>query len=161
MMAMNERNPSEVVEKLVEEWTLQPHPEGGWYRELHRSSLPVVRSDQQQRCAISTILYLLDAGSLSRWHRVSHADEVWTHLQGAPLSLWCLKPEANQATREVLSMHNPVQVIPADHWQAAKAEGPYSLVSCCVGPGFSFEDFTMLRDLPESERPAAALADLI
>ena len=76
---------------------------------------------------------------------VSHADEVWTHLQGAPLSLWCLKPEADQATREVLSMHNPVQVIPADHWQAAKAEGPYSLVSCCVGPGFSFEDFTIGR----------------
>jgi hypothetical protein len=92
---------------------------------------------------------------------VSNADEVWTHLQGAPLSLWCLEPKADQATREVLSMHNPVQVIPADHWQAAQAEGPYSLVSCCVGPGFSFEDFTMLRDLPESERPTAALVDLI
>lgn len=73
---MKERNPSEVVEKLVDEWTLQPHPEGGWYRELHRSPVLVVRPDQQQRCAISTILYLLDAGSLSRWHRVSHADEV-------------------------------------------------------------------------------------
>ena len=121
----------------------------------------MVRPDQQQRSAISTILYLLDAGSLSRWHRVSHADEVWTHLQGAPLSLWCLNPEADHATREVLSMHNPVQIIPSNHWQAARAEGPFSLVSCCVGPGFTFEDFTMLRDLPEIERPAAALHELI
>ena len=57
---MNERNPAEVVEKLVEEWKLQPHPEGGWYRELHRSSALVVRPDQQQRCAISTILLRRD-----------------------------------------------------------------------------------------------------
>ena len=158
---MSELSPTAIVEGLVEEWQLQPHPEGGWYREIFRSALEVVRPDQKRRCAISTILYLLDSESISHWHKVNHADEVWTHLQGAPLSLWCLNPDADQASREVLSMHHPVQVIPSNHWQAARAEGPYSLVSCCVGPGFSFADFTLLRDLPEEKRPKAALPELI
>ncbi|MFM7312205.1 MAG: cupin domain-containing protein, partial [Cyanobium sp.] len=56
---------------LIARYGLQPHPEGGWYRELHRSPLPVRRSDGQERSALTLILFLLDGTSLSRWHRVS------------------------------------------------------------------------------------------
>lgn len=42
----------------------------------------------------------------------------------------------------------PVRVIPAGHWQAARTTGAYTLVSCAVGPGFDFADFSMLADHP-------------
>jgi predicted cupin superfamily sugar epimerase len=147
-----------VIEELIREWQLQPHPEGGWYRELHRSHTMVKRGDGSERTAITTILYLLDGTHCSRWHRVRHADEVWTHLQGACLSLWSL--QNGKAHQQVLSLQNPVAVIPADVWQAAKAEGPYSLVSCNVGPGFAFDDFELLRDLPKEQWPEGVLAEL-
>ncbi|MBM5827526.1 MAG: cupin domain-containing protein, partial [Cyanobacteria bacterium M_surface_7_m2_040] len=35
------------------------------------------------------------------------------------------------------------------------------LVSCCVGPGFDFSDFTLLRDLPEGQRPVLPLPALL
>ena len=155
------RSPRQVVDQLIREWQLTPHPEGGWFKELHRSALSVQRHDGQQRPAITTILYLLDAGSISRWHAVHHADEVWTHLQGSPLSLWTLQPEGGVAEQTVLSLHQPVHTVPAGHWMAARAEGQYSLVSCCVGPGFDFGDFEMLRDRPSDQHPAGALNALI
>ena len=51
-------------------------------------------------------------------------------------------------------------MIPANVWQAARAEGPYSLVSCSVGPGFEFDDFELLRDVPKEQWPAGVLEDL-
>jgi len=36
---------------------------------------------------------------------------------------------------------------------AARSQGEHSLVSCCVGPGFSFDDFEMLRDRVRSRWP--------
>ena len=37
----------------------------------------------------------------------------------------------------------PLAVVPADWWQAARSQGAWSLVSCCVGPGFDFQDFEL------------------
>ena len=52
---------------------------------------------------------------------------------------------------------SPVAVVPAGWWQAARSLGTWSLVSCCVGPGFSFADFALLAALPASDWPAGAL----
>ena len=156
-----EHSAKAVIDGLIEEWNMEPHPEGGWYREVHRSNETVTRTDGAQRSGLTTILFLLEAGSISRWHQVRHADEVWIHLQGAPLSLWQLPESGGAAQQHVLSFQKPVHVIPANHWQAAKPEGPYCLVSCCVGPGFDFADFTMLNTLSAEARPHGALPELI
>ena len=50
----------------------------------------------------------------------------------------------------------PLQVVPAGWWHAARSRGPWSLLHCCVGPGFAFEDFRLMADLPPAERPAGA-----
>jgi len=150
-----------VIEGYIQEWKMQPHPEGGWYREMHRSSQIITRSDGESRPALTSILFLLERGSISRWHQVHDADEVWIHLQGAPLSLWDLPAQGGTATHKMLSLQHPIQTIPANHWQAACPEGPYCLVSCCVGPGFQFDDFTMLHDLPKEQWPVGALPELI
>jgi uncharacterized protein len=52
-------------------------------------------------------------------------------------------------------------VVPAGTWQAARSLGSWSLVSCCVGPGFSFSDFDLLADQPAADRPAAALPEFL
>ena len=135
---------------------LQPHPEGGWYREIHRSPIAVQRPDGSLRAGLTVILFLLGKGETSRWHRVSGADEVWAHAGGDPLELSCLPPQGGSTARILLGSDQPVAVVPADHWQAARCAGAWTLASCCVGPGFDFADFALLADLPLQDHPAGA-----
>ena len=138
---------------LVSRLELQPHPEGGWYREMQRSSIQVTRPDGEQRSAITTVLFLLRAGEKSRWHCVHGGDEIWTFLGGAPLSLFQHVGGEDRSSEEVLSDDAPLVCVPAGVWMAARSQGEHSLVSCCVGPGFSFDDFEMLRDRARSRWP--------
>ena len=147
----------ETVEQTIVQLDLQPHPEGGWYREIHRSPIGVHRPDGSRRNGLTVILFLLGADDISRWHRVSGADEVWSYAGGDPLELSCLPPQGGTSSLLLLgSDHHPVAVVPAGHWQAARCLGAWTLVSCCVGPGFDFADFTLLADLPSQDHPTGA-----
>ncbi len=159
------------AEILVERLGLSPHPEGGWFRELHRSPIPVQRGDGEGRCGLTVIWFLLRATEISRWHRVSGADETWHHAGGAPLALSLLPPAGGVPDHRILGPIGveigneteslPVQVVPAGWWQAARSLGDWSLVTCCVGPGFSFEDFELLRSWPPANHPPGALGELL
>jgi len=127
---------------------LQPHPEGGAYRETWRSPAP-----PGVRAASTTIYYLLEPGGFSRWHRVD-ADEVWTHLEGGPLELWTWT-EGGAPGRCVLGPvdaggSRPVAVVPAGCWQAARPSAGYVLSGCTVAPAFDFKGFVLLADQPET-----------
>ena len=108
------------------------------------------------RTALTTIYYLLEKDSFSRWHRVA-SDEVWHWCEGGPLELFTADAaggEVRRATLGPLSNNaQPIHVVTAGSWQAARSCGEYTLVSCSVAPGFEFSDFTLLASLPESERP--------
>ena len=149
------------VQTLIQQLQLIPHPEGGWYRELHRSQNPVQRQDGVERPALTAILFLLPASAISCWHRVIGADEAWTHIEGATLELFQCQADGTGLKRDPLSTSNPVQVVPANAWQAARSLGDYTLVSCCVGPGFDFLDFEMARQQPATERPRLPHPELI
>jgi uncharacterized protein len=143
--------------ELVASLGLAPHPEGGHFREIYRSPAAVKPLDARtQRAALTTIYFLLAAGEVSRWHRVA-SDEVWHFYEGDPLELLEADPEWEQVRRTVLGPvadgRQPVHVVPAGSWQAARSTGAYTLVGCTVGPGFEFADFEMLDALPaEAER---------
>ncbi|HMQ74774.1 MAG TPA: cupin domain-containing protein [Flavobacteriales bacterium] len=142
------------AEALIRELGLLPHPEGGHYRELYRSPLQVHPPDGRgDRAALTTIYFLLPAAEISRWHRVS-SDEVWHHLEGAPLELVVSDPDLHRVQRHLLGPLRdglrPEVVVPPGHWQAARSTGDHTLVGCVVAPGFDFADFTMLRDLPDA-----------
>lgn len=155
------------VSDLIDRFGLQPHPEGGWYRELHRSDARVIRSDGQLRSGLTAILFLLEAAAVSRWHRVNAADETWHFAAGDDLELLVLPPGADRVQRRRLGPlrsegeSEPLAVVLAGHWQAARTLGSWSLVSCCVGPGFSFADFSLLRDQPADGHPAAVLPEFL
>jgi predicted cupin superfamily sugar epimerase len=147
--------------QLIAELDLQAHPEGGFYRELHRSDITVKRQNGGMRSALTTIYYLMVAGEVGQWHRVA-ADEIWHFYEGDPLELAIATPDATAIKTQLLGPHatdsEPVRVVPAGWWQAARTLGAYTLVGCSVGPGFDFADFVLLRDLAEAD---AAPRDLL
>ncbi len=124
----------EIIRKLE----LQPHPEGGWYRQTWTGPL------REGRASGTAILFLLQAGERSHWHRVD-ADEIWLWHAGAPLVLSMGKTAATEHRLgpDVLGGEVVQAVVPAGWWQAARSTGDWTLVSCTVSPGFRFEGFEL------------------
>ena len=120
---------------------LAPHPEGGWYRETFRDARLV-----DGRSASTAILYLLDVGDVSEWHRVD-AVEIWHWHAGAPLVI-TTSPNGHDASAHHLGSNlaagqRPQFVVPEGHWQTATSLGAWTLVGCTVAPGFRFEGFEL------------------
>jgi predicted cupin superfamily sugar epimerase len=120
--------------ELVSSLRLVPHPEGGFFREIHRSSGTVFPADgRPERSALTAIHFLLVDGEVSHWHRVA-SDEVWHFLEGEPLELLVADSRFTRVDAYVLGASNgggaePVRVVPAGSWQAARTSGAYTLVA--------------------------------
>lgn len=145
--------PTSRAQQLIEQLQLQPHPEGGWYREVFRSEGQVMPQDgRPARSALTSIYFLLEAAQHSRWHRVL-SDEVWVHLEGAPLELWTWDAADSRLHGAMLGPVSaatiPQHVVAAGLWQAARPNAGdttgHTLVACMVGPGFDFSDFRMME----------------
>jgi uncharacterized protein len=133
--------------ELVRTLALQPHPEGGYYRELFRSTRQVhPLAGGPVRSALTSIDFLLARGQHSAWHRV-RSDEVWHLLEGGPLRLWTMPAACDRIDSVTLGGGGPQRhVVPADAWQAAEPLGDFAYCGATVGPGFDFEDFSFGRD---------------
>jgi predicted cupin superfamily sugar epimerase len=132
--------------ELITQLNLEPHPEGGYFREIFRSADLVAPADGRgPRAALTTIYFLLPAGIVSRWHRVA-SDEVWHLYEGGPLEVLTVDPACTVLTRHALEASAPVCTVAASHWQSARTLGDYALTGCTVGPGFDFADFAILAD---------------
>ena len=122
---------------------LAPHPEGGWYSETFRDhAVP-----GSPRAASTAIYYLLEAGQVSRWHRVDAA-EVWHFYAGDPLELGIATDPAHEAALAILGNRfqlgdRPQIVVPSGAWQQARSLGAWTLAGCTVAPGFLFEQFEL------------------
>lgn len=153
------------ADELILQLQLLPHPEGGYYRETYRSRSAVqLLSPPELRSAVTTIFFLLKRGQFSRLHQVT-SDEIWHFYEGAPLELTWGELDGTACEQRrlgpVAADQSPVLVVPAHAWQAARSTGDYTLVGCTVAPGFEFQHFRMLRDLPvEAERVQALYPEL-
>jgi predicted cupin superfamily sugar epimerase len=120
---------------------MQPHPEGGWYKETFRDPAGAGRGHS------TAIYYLLQAGERSHWHRVRDAAEVWHYHAGDPLrlriSLDGVELDTVMLGPDILKGERPQAIVPAGAWQAAETLGAYTLVGCTVAPGFDFDAFEM------------------
>jgi predicted cupin superfamily sugar epimerase len=123
--------PKELIAKLQ----LEPHQEGGWFRQAYKSATQV-QAPQGQRSAVTTI--------------------YWHFYHGAPAELFCYDPATRKLIRHRLDAVTgegvQVAVIPAGSWQAAHCLGEYLLVGCTVSPGYEDADFRWVRELPDHKQ---------
>lgn len=126
---------ADVVVRMLD---LEPHPEGGYYRETWADD------------ACSDIYFLLEAGEPSAWHRVQGRVELWHFHAGAPLVLAVDRRGPGTTAAEEIELgtdlgagQRPQAVVPPGAWQSARSLGSWSLVSCTVAPPFSFAAFEL------------------
>lgn len=144
-------------DEIIAAYRMERHPEGGWFREVHRSSRPLGRISGYPgaRPAFTAIYFLLTRGDFSSFHRL-RSEEAWIHLAGDPLELILMGREVRRITLgSVTEGKDPVAVVPSGELQAARSSGEYTLSACFVAPGFDFADFSMpsrkdlLREYPD------------
>jgi predicted cupin superfamily sugar epimerase len=137
---------AETAEGVIQALGLEPHPEGGYFRETWRDNA------SEGRGSGTAIYYLLKKGEVSAWHRID-ATEIWHHYAGAPLAL-TLREDGTE-TRLILGPdisdgQRPQLIVPARAWQTAESLGPWTLVGCTVSPAFEFSGFELA---PGNEPP--------
>jgi predicted cupin superfamily sugar epimerase len=126
---------------IIARLALQPHPEGGHYRETFRDP----RTDANGRALSTAIYFLLARGERSHWHRID-AVEIWHYHAGHALTLRIADDNGQRSVRlgpDLAAGEVPQAVVPARAWQAAESGGDWTLVGCTVAPGFDFATFEL------------------
>ena len=151
---------SRTAQEYVELLGLEPHPEGGYYKETYRGDTEVLVTDFDGSRNVSTgIYYLLEDGSFSAFHRIK-SDEMWHFYDGTGLSVYMIgengELEILRLGRNIVKGETLQAVVPAGRWFASRVENEngFALVGCTVSPGFDFNDFEMAnREELMSEYP--------
>jgi uncharacterized protein len=137
---------------LIQRLKLEPHPEGGYFRETYRAEDRVNREGGgDARSASTAIYFLLCDGAHSAWHRI-RSDEVWHFYAGDPIHVHVLDAHGALTTHRLGNalVHADAvfqAVVRAGDWFAAEcadASGA-ALVGCTVAPGFEFSEFEMAQ----------------
>jgi predicted cupin superfamily sugar epimerase len=144
----------EAAQQWIQRLQLQPHPEGGWYRQTYRAPLTLPHAalpgHAGDRAASTAIYFLLAGDQFSAFHRL-RSDEVWHFYAGSELIVHVI--EHGGGYSEIL-LGNDVQasqqfqgVVPSGCWFGSSLRHPdtYALVGCTVAPGFDFADFEMAK----------------
>jgi uncharacterized protein len=140
---------------LVKHLELQPHPEGGFFKETYRSAGNITSESLPgnftgDRSYSTAIYFLLQQGDYSAFHRIE-SDECWHFYDGGTLLIHIIDLEGNYSCirlgREIDKGETFQYVVPAHCWFASEpAPGvDFSLVGCTVAPGFEFADFEMAK----------------
>ncbi len=137
----------------IDRLQLEPHPEGGYFRQTYRSEVVITREALPAeftgaRSASTAIYCLLEGKNFSAFHRL-RSDEVWHFYAGEPLLVHVIdlagKYSSIRLGRDLGAGEVPQAIVPAGCWFASHVADWKSLavVGCTVAPGFDFEDFEM------------------
>jgi uncharacterized protein len=146
---MTNRNAQYWIEKLQ----LEPHPEGGYFRQTYRSEVLIAREAlpagfSGARAVSTAIYFLLEGKNFSAFHCL-RSDEVWHFYAGEPLVVHVIEPDENYFRillgRDLDGGQVLQAVVRAGSWFASHVEdwNSFSVMGCTVAPGFDFEDFEM------------------
>ncbi len=141
------------AEEIIQRLDLEPHPEGGFYREIYRSdenlSDPALPNRYEGKRSLQTaIYYLLTSEDTSKIHRLQ-SDEVFHFYQGDPVHMLLLHPdgrsETTQLGNDIINGQRPQRIIPRGTWFGLYLEpdADYALMGTTVAPGFDFDDFEL------------------
>jgi uncharacterized protein len=131
----------------IQHLNLQPHPEGGYYKEVFRSKQSVLRAGGDElKQACTSIYYLLEGTDYSGFHRIA-SDELWYFHKGGPLLIHIVDEQGVYSSIELSDTSSGVlsAVVEAGLWFASeiRSGNGFALVSCAVAPGFEFSEFEM------------------
>ncbi|MFK8036984.1 MAG: cupin domain-containing protein [Crocinitomicaceae bacterium] len=138
----------EKVIKLVDHYKMEQHPEGGWYKEVYRSTDIIKNKNLENRNILTSIYFLLTDKNCSKFHSIQ-SDELWYYHSGSGFTVHCLSPKGLYYTLKI----GP-NFLKGEVFQALVPKGTifgstveekdgYSLVGCAVAPGFDFSDFRL------------------
>ena len=109
-----------VPHQLIEQYALEPHPEGGWYKQTYRSTEQIGVDALPERFTGSrpfatAIYFLLEQGNFSAFHRIKSDGQLFQY------------------------------VVPANCWFASRPapHSEFCFTGCTVSPGFDFADFEL------------------
>jgi len=127
-----------LYQKIIEKLQLEPHPEGGYYRQLYGN-------DASGKKDISTIYYMLTDSDISVFHRLHGVTEIWYYHAGEPLNIYVINTDGNLTVHKLSAEDEMQVVIPPEQWFAAEipSKKGYCLVGCAVAPAFNFENFEL------------------
>ncbi len=144
----------------IEQLNLQPHPEGGFFKETYRALGTVTLDDNCTRSYSTGIYFLLLENIFSAFHRIK-SDEMWHFYAGDSIHIYWLDTKGQLRIETLGSNFEKNEqfqlVVPAHTWFAARMAQPntFGLVGCTVAPGFDFQDFEMAnRDMLIKKYPA-------
>ncbi len=132
------------TDAVIEQFQLQAHPEGGYYREYFRAPLTVA-TPHGERSAATSIWFYLPLDQVSHFHRLT-SDEIWYWHSGGNAVLHCIAPDGTYSVSTIGAQPPAtsfVCVLPAGTWFAAEPQHGGVLVSAMVAPGFVFDDFEL------------------
>ncbi len=142
-----------LLTQIIKFLDLQPHPEGGFFKETYRSE-GIINADnlgtnyQGERNYSTCIYFLLTSDTFSAFHRI-HQDEIWHFYSGSPIHIHTIS-EDGIYTQTMLgsTIENgeiPQHVVAGGSWFGATVirDADYALVGCTVAPGFDFLDFEL------------------
>jgi predicted cupin superfamily sugar epimerase len=132
------------MQKYIDALGLQPHPEGGFYKEVYRSEETIVGGE---RNLMTSIYFLLTSENVSKFHRIK-SDELWFHHAGSPLIVHTLDENGHHehvVGSDFEKNMKPQFMVPKNtiFGSTVMEENSFSLVSCVVAPGFDFRDFEL------------------
>ena len=127
-----------LYQKIIEKLHLEPHPEGGYYRQLFGN-------DDTGKKDISTIYYMLTGNDKSAFHRLHGVTEIWYYHAGEPLNIYVIDTNGNLTVHKLSPDDEMQVVILPEQWFAAEipSKKGFCLVGCAVAPAFSFENFEL------------------
>jgi predicted cupin superfamily sugar epimerase len=131
-------------EFLKNKYSLERHPEGGWFAEVYTSPF-----DHENRALMGSIYFLLEGADISHFHQID-CDEIWYYHEGCGMKITVLTEAGKQ---EILLGPDPAAgeraaaVIPKGAAFAAEnlSDDGFTFVSCVTTPAFEYEGFRLLN----------------
>jgi len=156
------------AKKYIKLLELQPHPEGGYFKEVYRSGEMILPEGlperfRKQRSISTSIYFLLEGDQVSNFHRL-HSDEIWHFYKGCGVNIFVIdnsgKLSEVRLGKNIGNRENLQVVIKNNHWFAAELidKSSFCLLGCTVSPGFDFDDFElaerkqMIKKYPQHQK---------
>ncbi len=165
VLTLNEKDSQFYISHLG----LEPHPEGGYYKQIFASDVMIDTEQSNQRKMYTSIYFLLRSGEISHLHRLK-SDELWYYHGGSSLTVHIINESGEYKEMELgLNLDKgevPQVLVPKNSifGSSVKEENTFSLVGCMVAPGFEFEDFELffqeelINEYPQHEGVIRRLA---